>query len=210
MKVERILKSQRGGGSKGHDGEKKKKGWKVESQELWQKRRACRKARQFLARPTPEDSSSRSNAKNGCFASIPLPPPSFPLPSPSHLVSLCLHPPPFSLTCWVISSDLPTTIKKRKTNSSHLPDRRDWNGNPPSWPRSARSRNSSSQPQPTRHYPTATDKKEKRQTERETHTHTTDWEERHNWGGEKGPFFPFPFGRKKEVTHKKRNDIQGI
>lgn len=38
---------------------------------------AYRRVGRFLARPTPEDSSSRSNAKNGCFASIPPPPPPF-------------------------------------------------------------------------------------------------------------------------------------
>lgn len=91
-----------------------------------------------------EGSSSRSSAKNGCFASTaPSPSPRAPSPSLGGPGRVC-------------------------AGGRHSPGRRGWNGNPPGWPRSARSRNSSSQPQPTRHYPTASDKKERdRQRERE-------------------------------------------
>lgn len=96
------------------------------------------------AGPTPRTHPTEAMLKMAALLPLPLPPlPPASSPSPSRSV----------------------------VRGPGLPGRRGWNGNPPGWPRSARSRNSSSQPQPTRHYPTASDKKERdRQRARERQT----------------------------------------
>lgn len=99
------------------------------------------------AGPTLRTHPTEAMLKMAALLPLPLPP----LPQTSSLFHSPVSPP-----CVCVCA-----------GGRHLPGRRGWNGNPPGWPRSARSRNSSSQPQPTRHYPTASDKKERdRQRER--------------------------------------------